>query len=170
MFTPPSTSQLSATQIGVIGENLLANAVMKASRGRLSPFHPLADDDGLDVLFFDKKTGNSVAIQLKCRTATDGKGNTAQFDVRKATFKEKRRAFLVAALFNKEMTDFICTWFIPIKEITNVGNEKSDKYVITPSKHEDSGDKYRGFRCANADELTQHILKVCEVKREGKKG
>jgi hypothetical protein len=156
MFTPPSTSQLSATQIGVIGENLLANAVMKASRGRLSPFHPLADDDGLDVLFFDKKTGNSVAIQLKCRTATDGKGNTAQFDVRKATFKE--------------VTDFICTWFIPIKEITQVGNEKSDKYVITPSKHDDSGDKYRGFRCANADELTQHILKVCEVKREGKKG
>ncbi len=27
-------------------------------------------DDGLDVLFFDKVTGNSVAIQLKCRTVS----------------------------------------------------------------------------------------------------
>ena len=43
---------------------------MKASEGRLSPFQPLADDDGLDVLFFDKVTGNSVAIQLKCRTVS----------------------------------------------------------------------------------------------------
>ena len=163
MFTPPSTPKLSSTQIGAIGENLLVNAVMKASRGRLSPFHPLADDDGLDVLFFDKNTGNSVAIQLKCRTATDGKGNTAQFDVRKATFKEERRAFLVAALFNKEMTDFLCTWFIPIKEIKQVGNEKSDKYVITPSKAEGSADKYKEFRCGSVDELAQCIIKDCEA-------
>lgn len=61
---------LSSTQIGTIGENLLVNAVMKASEGRLSPFQPYADDDGLDLLFYDKQTGNSVAIQLKCRTST----------------------------------------------------------------------------------------------------
>jgi hypothetical protein len=85
MSTPSSTPKLSSTQIGIIGENLLVNAVMKASDGRLSPFKPVADDDGLDVLFFDKETGNSVAIQLKCRTKTDSGhkgGNTAQFDVR----------------------------------------------------------------------------------------
>src|SRR5699024_8575986 len=29
---------------------------MKASEGRLTPFQPLADDDGLDVLFFDNLT------------------------------------------------------------------------------------------------------------------
>ena len=61
---------LTSTQIGAIGENLLVNAVMKASDGRLTPFQPLADDDGLDVLFFDKLTGGSVAVQLKCRTVT----------------------------------------------------------------------------------------------------
>ena len=48
---------LSSAQIGAIGENLLVNAVMMASDGRLSPFQPLADDHGLDVLFYDKKTG-----------------------------------------------------------------------------------------------------------------
>lgn len=61
---------LTSTQIGAIGENLLINAVTKASDGRLSAFQPVADDDGIDVLFFDKQTGNAVAIQLKCRTAT----------------------------------------------------------------------------------------------------
>lgn len=89
---------LSSTQIGTIGENLLVNAVMKASKGRLSPFQPLADDGGLHVLFFDKLTGNSIAIQLKCRTAPirkrspDERGNVVHFQVRQATYHDTRRA------------------------------------------------------------------------------
>ncbi len=91
---------LSSTQIGAIGENLLVNAVMMASDGRLSPFQPLADDDGLDVLFYDKRTGNSVAIQLKCRTVSirkrnsEERGNVVHFQIRQATFNDARRASL----------------------------------------------------------------------------
>jgi hypothetical protein len=162
MFTPSITQTLSATQKGAIGENLLVNVVMKASNGRLSPFKPIADDDGLDVLFFDKETGRSVAIQLKCRTNTDGRGNTVQFDVREATFKEERYAFLVAALFNKDMNGFVCTWFIPMKDVKTIGNKKPDKYVLTPSRSEGCADKYKEFRCDSDNELTQHIIKVCE--------
>jgi hypothetical protein len=168
MANPSPTPALSSTQIGAIGENLLVNAVMKASKGRLSPFKPIADDDGLDVLFFDKETGNSAAIQLKCRTDTDRKsnskerGNTAQFDVRTATFKEGRRAYLVAALLNKAMTGFVCAWFIPMEELKTVGNAKSDKYVITPSKAEGCVDRYKEFRCENPKKLAQHIINVCE--------
>lgn len=58
---------LSSTQVGAIGENLLSNAVLTASDSRLSPFQPVADDDGIAALFFDKSTA-AVAIQLKCRT------------------------------------------------------------------------------------------------------
>ena len=161
MPTPSSTPKLSPTQIGAIGENLLVNSVMKASNGRLSPFKPVADDDGIDVLFFDKKTGKSVAIQLKCRTKTDSGGNTAQFDVRRATFSEIRSTYLVAALFNEDMTAFICAWFMSMTELKTVGKEKADKYVITPSKAENSADRYKDFRCANADELVQHIINFC---------
>jgi hypothetical protein len=163
MSTPSSIPKLSSTQIGIIGENLLVNAVMKASNGRLSPFKSVADDDGLDVLFFDKKTGNSVAIQLKCRTKTDSGGNTAQFDVREATYKEERRAFVVAALLNEKMTEFVCSWFIPMKEVKRVGNKNSNKYVITPSKAEGSADKYKEFRCGSVDELAQRIIEECEA-------
>jgi hypothetical protein len=117
---------LSSTQIGAIGENLLVNAVMKASDGRLSPFQPLADDDGLDVLFFDKTTGNFVAIQLKCRTVTlkkrgsNDRGNTEHFDVRKATFSDARRAWLVAALCDEALTQFEATWLIPLELLPEV--------------------------------------------------
>jgi hypothetical protein len=169
MSTPSSAPKLSPTQIGVIGENLLVNAVMKASGGRLSPFKPVADDDGLDVLFFDKETGNSVAIQLKCRTKTDGGGNTAQFDVREATFKEERHAFLVAALLDEELGKIVCSWFISMGQLQKVGKFKTDKYVIRPSKAEGSADKYREFRCANADGLAQCIINECETQSERKK-
>lgn len=163
MSTTSATLALSSTQKGVIGENLLVNAVMKASNGRLSPFKPVADDDGIDVLFFDKDTGKSVAMQLKCRASTDSGGNTAQFDVRKATIKEARSAYLVAALLNDNMTAFVCTWFMSMTELKTVGNEKPDKYVITPSKAKDSQDKYKDFRYANVDGLAHRIIEECEA-------
>lgn len=159
---------LSSTQIGAIGENLLINAVMKASEGRLTPFQPLADDDGLDVLFFDKLTGNSVAIQLKCRTVTirkrnsDERGNVVHFQVRQATFNEARRAYLVAALFNDDLTNFVATWFIPMELLPEVGKDISSKWVIRPSKAEGSADRYTPYRCMTAEDLAERIIAVCE--------
>ncbi|WP_459190564.1 hypothetical protein [Ralstonia pseudosolanacearum] len=160
---------LSSTQVGAIGENLLANAVMKASDGRLSPFQPLADDDGLDVLFFDKLTGNSVAVQLKCRTGAIRKrdsmerGNIVHFEVRQATFNEARRAYLVAALVNDELTDFVATWFIPMAQLPSVSKDKSGKWVIRPSKAVGSADRYTPYRCATPEELVRRIIDVCEA-------
>lgn len=159
---------LSSTQIGAIGENLLINALMKASEGRLSPFQPLADYDGLDVLFFDKVTGNSVAIQLKCRTVSIGKkgsderGNSVHCQVRQSTYREARKAFLVAALFDQELTNFVAMWFLPMELLPEVALDISGKYVIRPSKAPNSSDKYVRFRCLSASELAKKIIDICE--------
>ena len=163
---------LSSTQIGTIGENLLINAVMKASDGRLSPFSPVADDDGLDVLFFDKQTGNSIALQLKCRTVTIRKrkskerGNIVHFEARKATFNVTRRAFLVAALVNDELTRFRCTWFIPMADVPRLAGGGAKKYVLRPSIAEKSKDKYSKFRCKDVGLLVEKIIAECHRNRE----
>jgi hypothetical protein len=159
---------LSSTQIGAIGENLLVNAVMKASDGRLSPFQPLADDDGLDVLFFDKLTGKSVAIQLKCRTValkkrgSEERGHNVHFEVRKATFNDARRAWLVAALFNEDLTQFVSTWFMPLASLPEVARNSAHKWVIRPSRSAASADRFIAYRCATAETLAQRIVDVCE--------
>jgi hypothetical protein len=164
---------LSSTQIGAIGENLLVNAVMKASEGRLSPFQPLADDDGLDCLFFDKETGNSVAIQLKCRTTalkkknSEVRGNVLHFDVRQSTFREARRAWLVAALFDDELTRFLVTWFIPMSVLPDIARSISDKWVLRPSKAESSKDRFSAYRCLTAEELAARIIAVCDERADG---
>ena len=158
---------LSSTQIGAIGENLLVNAVMKASDGRLSPFQPMADDDGLDVLFFDKVTGHSVAIQLKCRTGTvrrrnsEERGNIAHCQVRQATFNAARRAHLVAALFNEDLSRFLVTWFLPMEELPKLGRDISGKWVIRPSKAETCNDRFVPYRCGTAEELATRIVAAC---------
>lgn len=160
---------LSSTQIGAIGENLLVNAVMKASDGRLSPFQPLADDDGIDVLFFDKQTGNAVAIQLKCRTValykagTKERGNLVHFELRQTTFNEARRAYLVAALCDEALSGFEVTWFIPMSQIPVLARDISGKWVIRASKAANSEDRYSSYRCASADDLACRIIEVCEA-------
>jgi hypothetical protein len=160
---------LTSTQIGAIGENLLVNAVMKASEGRLSPFQPLADDDGLDCLFFDKETGNSVAIQLKCRTValkkkkSEERGNVLHFDVRQSTFNQARRAWLVAALFDEELTRFLATWFIPMLALPDIARSSADKWVIRPSKSADSKDRFAEYRCLSPEELVRRIIAVCDA-------
>jgi len=61
----------TSTQIGAIGECLVAAGILEASQGRLSPFKPIADDDGMDLLLFDKQTRRAIPLQIKCRRGFD---------------------------------------------------------------------------------------------------
>lgn len=161
---------LTSTQIGTIGENLLVNAVMKASDGRLSPFQPYADDDGLDVLFYDKQTGNSVAIQLKCRTVTLYKagtrerGNVVHFDVRQATFRATRHTYLVAALISPDFTNFEALWLVPMERLPEVAGNISGKWVVRANKNQATADRYSAYRCPSVTELAGKIIAACESR------
>jgi hypothetical protein len=47
----------TTTQRGTVAEHVVAIELMMGSEGRLAPFKPIADDDGLDLLVYDKVTG-----------------------------------------------------------------------------------------------------------------
>ena len=66
-FDTGSGMTLSPTQKGRIAEMIVGAAIMHASDGRLAPFVPLADDDGLDLIRFDKLTGVTTPIRFKAR-------------------------------------------------------------------------------------------------------
>ncbi|RWA53786.1 hypothetical protein AU476_12815 [Cupriavidus sp. UYMSc13B] len=120
-------------------------------------------------MFFDKETGNAVAIQLKCRTValykagTKERGNLVHFELRQTTFNEGRRAYLVAALCDEALTGFEVTWFIPMSQIPVLARDISGKWVIRASKAVNSADRYSSYRCASADDLASRIIKVCEA-------
>jgi Holliday junction resolvase-like predicted endonuclease len=70
--------KISETQKGAIAENLICNWLMSESDGRLSPYRPVADDGGIDLLVFDRKTRHTLLFQVKSRTARSrSQGDTA---------------------------------------------------------------------------------------------
>jgi hypothetical protein len=161
-------TELSSTQIGAIAENLIANELMIESKGRLTPFQPIADDDGIDVLIYDKKTGKAAPIQIKARTNTLKKkgsterGNAAHFEVRKATYRDDRHALLLCVLLSPDLRSTERAWLFPLHKLHQLSSEKENKYMIRASKLLTSNDKYKKYRFTNISEVTEFLIKSFE--------
>ena len=162
---------LTSTQIGALAENLVANELMIESGGRLSPFIPIADDDGIDLLVYDKTTGKSIPLQIKSRTSTinkpgkSEKGNIVHFEIRSAALKNKKHAYFLAVLLSQDLRTTERAWLLPMKEIPKMLNKRStqSKYIMRPNKSLTSGDKFSSYRCENISKVSQRIIKLFEI-------
>jgi hypothetical protein len=117
---------ITSTQKGVIAEHIVANELMIETDGRFSPFSPLADDEGIDLLIYDKKTGKALPIQIKSRTGgiiKKGKeSNTIHFEIRTVSLKNKKYAYFLAVLLTKDIRSVERAWLIPMKDISRLLN------------------------------------------------
>jgi hypothetical protein len=163
-------SEPTSTQIGAIAENLVGNALIVESKGRLSPFQPVADDDGIDLLIYDKQTGKAIPVQVKCRTVTlkrrgrEERGNTVHFEARVATLKTDEFAYLIAVLLSAPLSTIERAWLIPMKQLPSVARKGSTKYVVRANRNSDSKDRFTPFRCASATELTKRIVALFDAE------
>ena len=154
----PLAARMTQTQIGTIGEVTVAAQLMLASDGRLSPFLPFADDDGIDLIVYDKVTGTSLPVQVKARTsATLGKSDTIVFDVRRKTFSDHAGSFLLAILLDMTGGLILRAWLIPMSELNAVARVKAEKLSITPSAKYASRDRYAPYRCRNMAEVARRL-------------
>ena len=159
---------LSSTQIGALAENLVVNELMIESGGRLTPFQPLADDDGIDVLIYDKVTGRAAPLQIKARTNTlrkrgsEDRGNTAHFEHSKATIRADRSSFLLCVLLDPSLRSTGTAWLIPIGDVPTVANDKGSKYVIRASRVEGTMDRYRNYQCQTMLEVARRLIDYFE--------
>jgi hypothetical protein len=156
--------QLTTTQIGALAENLVANELMIESKGRLSPFQPVADDDGIDLLIYDKRTGRSCPIQIKARTNTINKrgkqerSNTAHFEIRKSTFNDSRNTMLLCVLLSKDLRSTERAWLVPFSELKVLTRQSPSKYVIRANKLLSSKDKYSPYQCRSINEVVERMF------------
>ena len=155
----PRAGALTSVQISKIGETLVASQLMLASGGRLSPFLPLADDDGVDLVLLDKVTAAALTIQVKTRTAVDDKkAETVEFDVRLATFANRANAYTLAILLDEAGQGIRSAWLVPNTELEHVSNRKRDKLMITPSAKASSNDRYTPYRCHSLAQVCERLL------------
>ncbi len=154
-------SFLTATQKGAIAENLVANRIIIESDGQLAPFVPVADDDGLDMLVYDKKSGKVLPIQIKSRMKTLRRSpKVVHFEVRKATLKQGRRGAVLAVLLSEDMKNVLQAWFIPMRDLPTIAKETATKYVMRMSSDCSSKDKYSPYRCGSIGEVAARLKEL----------
>ncbi len=150
---------LTSTQKGTVTEHIVASLLMLASGGRLSPFMPMSDDHGVDLIILDKITNVSLAIQVKSAIANPNRP-TVQFDVRKATHAAFANRYLLAVLFEPEKFSIAKSWLIPMTDVPAVAVEQPTKYALSPSTSPSSRDRYHGFRYDDPRVLAEAILRT----------
>jgi len=156
-MTSDQLYQLTTTQIGAIGESVAATGLVLASQGRLAPFKPYADDDGIDLLIYDKASKGVIPLQVKSRTKVDNdKAMTVQFDVRKATFADEGSSHLLAQLLNG--SELVCAWLIPMSDLKNEGRESKTKYTVVASAKTTSKDRYTPYRYFTHEDLARAVI------------
>lgn len=163
--------KLSSTQIGAIAENHVANALMITTGGRLSAFQPVADDDGIDLLIYDKRSGRALPAQVKCRTVTINRSGTQErsdivhFELRKATYRE-RPACAIFVLLKEDATAIEHAWVFPLSDMPKYArkgtvSDDAKKYVIRCSRAPNTKDKHSAVRCPPS-ELGKRVLTLIE--------
>ena len=163
--TAPGMMALTTSQIGKIGETLVASQLMLASGGRLSPFLPLADDDGVDLVLLDKVTAAALTIQVKSRTRVDNKkAQTVEFNVRRATFTNQPHAYMLGILLDEAGQGIRSAWLVPNTALEDVSNRKPDKLVLTPSAKPTSNDRYTPYRCRTLVEVSKRLLAAIDSR------
>ena len=172
------TPYLTSTQIGEIAVDLTTSHLVLDSRGRLSPFKPIADDQGIDLIIYDKHTELSVPVQVKSRTTAlykknGARGNIVHFELRKSTFKETPDAFLLAIYFQPFSDDIKIkrTWLIPMNKIPSVSTkgstEKGTKYVMRPSRDMKSNDQFTPYRWPGMRQVADDMIAYFDRKSNG---
>lgn len=151
--------QLTTTQIGAVGESAAATGLVLASGGRLAPFRPYADDDGIDLLIYDKVSKGVIPLQVKSRTKVDNKkARTVQFDVRKATFADEGGSHLLAQLLDGN--SLVCAWLIPMSDLKSAGKDGETKYIVVASAKITSKDRYTPYRYFTHEDLARAVISL----------
>lgn len=170
METPTTdpVSQLTTTQKGSIGEAMAGVQLMLASGGRLTPFRPVADDDGTDLLVLDKATGRVSKVQVKARFAARSlPPATVQFDVRLSTFAAQIDNWLLAILVDPVDGAIWSSWMIPSQTLRNIAMPRGDKLVITPSPTATSRDRYAAWRQQGMADAAVRLMTKAGAGRGG---
>lgn len=159
-----STPRLTSTQIGAIAESVVANALMRDSHGRLSPFWSIADDDGIDLLVYDKDSGRAIPVQVKSRTNTlkkrgsQERGNVVHFEIRSKALREFQNAHVITVLLTPDLSSIKCAWFMPMKAVVKSARHGKEKFVIRANYLESSKDKFSPYRCGPGKDLAQRVI------------
>ena len=154
---PDRQSAATSTQVGAIGECLVAAWILEASGGWLSFFKTIADDDGMDLLLFDKVTRRAIPLQIKTRRAFDDeRAQTVQFDVRLKTYAAEGEGYILYVKLDGVGIGTL--WLVPTKDLPSVARRSSKDFTIVPSAKPTSKDRLSPYRTTSMQDVAARII------------
>ncbi len=156
---------LTTSQKGKIAELYVASILMAATKGRLSAFVPLSDDDGVDLILLDKEAKTSLPVQIKgAFLKKEAKRPQVHFDLRHATYDETGKTLVIAIALDAETMLFRSAWAIPSKDIPQVANKTQTNYQLHPNALQSAKDKYAPYRHDSIQSLAESVLETIKAK------
>jgi hypothetical protein len=165
MIEKENNYKITTTQVGSLAESIVANNFIIFSNGRLTPFKPIADDVGIDILIFDKITGLAIPIQVKSRRntlykrGTQDRGNLVAFNIRKATLNLKHETILLCVLISDNPLAIEMAWMLTAEKMVKVANNKKSVYTIIANKQVGSKDKFKEFQYHDFSKVVEKVKK-----------
>ena len=138
---------LSSQQKGNIVESQIANMLMLASNGELSPFLPIVDDAGVDLIVTAKGVYDSIFLQIKSRfTTTQRTKNRLDFTIKKSSLSKSPNLQVLCVYFNQKSNEIDTMWFIPSQDIIENAIKLESSFRIVASRSSMSSDKWSKFK------------------------
>jgi hypothetical protein len=150
---------LSAIQKGKVAEMVVGAAIMHASSGRLTPFVPLADDNGLDLILFDKVSGMTTPVQVKARFAV-APWNVCEFNIRATACKAHYNGYLLAVHIDPKSMALEVAWLVPINALPVIAPIRDGRYLLSASIAENVRDKAAPYRHYSMNTIIAEIAPV----------
>ena len=157
-------STLSPKQKGEIIENRVAEIITLSSKGQLSSFMPIVDDDGLDLVVCPKGEFKPLFIQIKSRFNLQ-KNKSYIHNVGLQTFKANKHFYLLFVLFDLQNIEIVALWLVPSLAFKENAVEIKEgetfkgfyRFTASPTSNKDKWSKYRIDKTEIAAELTKII-------------
>lgn len=162
--------RVSETQKGSIAENLICNWLIIGSNGRLSPYQPVADDAGVDLLVYDRETQRTLLLQIKGRTRTEAmtaNRRGVRFNLRIATFEDRPNFYVAGVLLDADLQTPEALWLIPSAEVKKHAvrsrrdeGGNSTRLVVSCSAARRSKDKWCHYRAHSIQDFIALVYRA----------
>lgn len=157
------SQKLSSKQKGDIAENRVAEIILMYGNN-LSCYKPISDDEGIDLIVKDKKSGKVFFIQVKSVWRSSG---VVVATVRKDSIQRSKDMGVVFCVFDTEegeMSNYL--WFIPARDFLKNRpgfNKKYRRYIFVAGKGQKETNRWNRFLIDKRDLANQVSVQMKRI-------
>lgn len=160
----------NAARMGEAAEYLVSAFCILVTRGQLNVSTLMVDDEGVDLIFHQRGSAATLAVQVKARMLSSTLAQRGRFQafVRSQTFTPRNDSALLFVSVDDRRGQLDQAWLVPSVEFDKRkgGATRQGRYRFVASLKEESQDQWATFRLSPS-QLPEMILKRLKELNQG---